>query len=92
MSASVGVTNFDEWLKDFVVGKRRVGSSGQLNEHAVHSVERYLDGDGLVWEFALTYTDRLVVRSGTVGKDGVTIEWGNWQTKHDVNVQGKQEP
>ena len=78
--------SYREWLCSFAKDKDHVGSGDLSSSYAIHSVQRYVDRQFHVWEIGLTYTDRLVVRSGPVGPDGVSIEWGGWKTQHHVQV------
>lgn len=77
---------YEDWLKEFQVGKTEVPSSGSSDNLSVHSIRRFLDEKNTVWKIAFTFTGRLVVRSGEIGTDGVTIEWGQWTTLHDIEV------
>lgn len=78
--------DYDEWLAEFTKDKKEIGTFDQSTTHAVHTVRRYLDGDNHIWEIAFTYTGRLVVRSGPIEPDGVSVKWGNWVTRHDVQI------
>jgi len=78
---------YEDWLAEFLKGKEEVPSLGTSDKFAVHSVHRYLDNDHhLLWEIAVTYTGRLLVRSGKIGPDGITVEWNEWVTRHDVEL------
>lgn len=77
---------YEEWLADFVKGKKEVAVFPDSGSYLVHTVHRYLDQSNQVWETAFTYTDRLVVRSGSIQPDGVTAKWGDWNTLHDVTL------
>ncbi len=79
---------YEDWLREFISGKTEVPSSGSSDNFSVHSIRRFVEGRSKVWETAFTFTGRLVVRSGEIGTDGVTIEWGQWTTLHDVEVPG----
>ena len=75
-----------EWLEEFQRGKKLVAKFDQSSADAVHDICRYIDESGALWETAVTYTGRLVVRDGHLAKNGVTIEWNGWKTMHDVHV------
>ena len=75
---------YSDWLSKFVIGKREVPSPETNDTHAVHSVRRYVDASDGIWEIARTYTGRLVVRTGKIGTDGITVIWESWITEHDV--------
>jgi len=79
------VQSFEGWLKEFLIGKTEVPTLELSDKFAVHSIRRFINGNhDSVWEIAFTYTGRLVCRKGHIGSDGVTVEWGEWVTKHDV--------
>ncbi len=75
-----------EWFTEFIVGKREVPVSETHDRFAAHSTRRFIDQAGDIWEIASTYTGRLIVRKGEVGNDGVTIQWQDWVTEHDVEM------
>lgn len=75
---------YHDWLKDFTKDKKLVAEFDQSVVDAVHDVCRYLDNSGALWETAITYTGRLVMRDGSLDKDGVSILWNRWTTLHDV--------
>ncbi len=79
------VPKYDEWLKEFLSGKTEVPSIGSSDKFAFHSVRRFLEGNR-IWETAITYTGRLVIRSGQIGADGISVEWTEWTTRHDVEM------
>jgi predicted LPLAT superfamily acyltransferase len=74
------------WLTEFSADKTHVATFERLPYQALHSISRYLDQQQHVWETGITYTDRLVVRSGKIDADGVTIQWSEWKTLHDVVI------
>ena len=76
---------YSDWLAEFKMGKTEVATIERPDPtYAVHSMKRYLEGGHHLWETAITYTGRLVVRSGMIGPDGVTVTWGDWTTEHEV--------
>ena len=77
---------YDDWLEEFISGKSEIPSLELSNDFSVHSIRRFLEGKTKVWEVAITYTGRVVVRFGEISSDGVTIEWNPWTTLHDVEV------
>lgn len=77
---------YDEWLAAFSAAKELVAEFPQSDGYAVHTVRRYIK-DRQIWDTAITYTGRLVVRSGVISEDGVTVAWEAWQTLHDVKVE-----
>lgn len=77
---------YDDWLEAFLRGKSEVPSLKLSDQFAVHSIRRFLEGKDRVWEIAITYTDCLVVRSGQIGADGITVAWSEWATERDVEV------
>ncbi len=77
---------YDDWLKDFLSGKTEVPALELSDKFAVHSIRRFLEGKDRIWETAITYTGRLVVRSGRICSDGISVEWEDWLTKHDVET------
>lgn len=78
---------YEDWLVDFLKGKQEVPALEASDKFAVHSIRRYVDEEHQLWEIARTYTGRLVVRSGHIGPDGIAVEWGEWITRHDVELQ-----
>ena len=80
---------FEDWVAEFSKDKTEVGGLEQSTLFAVHTIRRFLEKETLLWEIAFTYTGRLVVRSGLIDADGVTIKWTDWITHHDVDVHGK---
>jgi hypothetical protein len=78
--------DYAQWSRDFLRGKRLVAEFPQSTTHALHSIKRYLDAHNKVYEVGQTYTDRLVIRSGTIEDDGVSVKWTEWQTLHDVEL------
>lgn len=80
--------NYDQWFIEFTRGKTEVTPSEPSSVLAVKCVRRFIDsGSGQIWEIAITYTDRLVTRSGPISGDGVTIKWGNWNTHHEIEIE-----
>jgi hypothetical protein len=77
---------YDDWLKDFLSGKTEVPALELSDKFAVHSIRRFLEGKDQIWETAITYTGRLVVRTGRIGSDGISVEWEAWLTQHDVEM------
>ena len=82
--------DYDHWLSEFIKDKREIAAFDQSGNSAVHTVKRYLDGNNHLWETAFTYTGRLVVRSGPIQPDGVSVDWGEWGTLHDVTIPRKR--
>ncbi len=81
------MTAYQDWLKDFLSGKEEVTTFPDSGSYAVHTIHRYIDKKtNCLWETALTYTGRLVVRSGKIDHDGIKVSWSEWETKHDVKV------
>lgn len=79
---------YDEWLRSFLEDKEQVPGSEQ-STYAVHTVQRYMDRNRRLWEMAFTYTDRVVTRSGAIQPDGVTVEWTDWTTQHEIKLPKK---
>lgn len=79
-----------DWLYDFLRDKTEVPPPPHSDKLAVHSLRRFLEGSDKVWETAITYTGRLVVRSGCIADDRVEITWNQWQTEHDVHIPTEQ--
>lgn len=77
---------YEDWLVDFLKDKKEVPSPAPSDKFAVHSVHRFIDDKHQLWEIARTYTGRLVVRSGTIGSDGIAAKWDDWITRHDVEL------
>jgi len=77
---------YSDWLREFTFGKREVPASPSNDQYGVRDLRRYVNKQGEVWETAVTYTGRLVLRSGTIGKDGISIEWQSWITEHDIEL------
>ncbi len=77
---------FTDWLRDFRRNKKYVGSIPQSSKDAVHTIDRYIDAEEQFWETGVTYTGRLVLRKGLLMADGITIDWEEWQTLHDIEV------
>jgi len=82
--------SYEDWFKEFISGKTEIPTSGLSDNLSVHTIRRFLEGKNKVWKIAFTFTGRLVVRSGEIGADGITIEWGQWNTLHDVEVPKAQ--
>ncbi len=76
---------FDDWLAEFEKNKEEILPPPQNNNVDVHSIRRYQDSNRRFWEFGLTYTGRLVVRSGVVVSDDKVV-WEKWLTRHDVDL------
>ncbi len=73
----------------------KIDSFPQSTTHAIHSITRYIDEIHILWETAQTYTGKLVVRSGPIEADGVTVNWSAWVTQDDVEMRrtnAKNEP
>jgi len=81
---------YQEWLKGFLVGKTEVPTLEFSDQFSVHSIRRFTASEGRVWEIAITYTGRLVLRSGQIEADGISIEWMQWMTQHDVLMPKKE--
>lgn len=64
---------FADWCKEFTVGKTEISSAESSDYFSVHSRRRFLEGTSKIWELAITYTGRLVVRFGEIDSDGITI-------------------
>lgn len=77
---------YQDWLKDFLAGKTEVPAPQTSDQLAIHSIRRFLESSNQVWEFGLTYTGRLVVRSGQIGADGISVQWTGWITQHDIEM------
>lgn len=77
---------FQDWLENFISDKREVPSPSSSNQFAIHSMRRFVGATDSVWEIAFTYTDRLVVRQGTIKADGVSVNWKPWATEHSVEI------
>lgn len=78
-------TTYADWLKEFT-GDKRLVDENAASPDAVYGLRRYLNDAGAIWETAFTYTSALVVRSGTIGEDGVSVSWQPWKTMHHVVV------
>ncbi len=79
--------DYAKWLDEFTKGKKQVAEFTQSDTFAVHSIRRFMDEKHHLWEIALTYTSKLVVRSGVIQSDGITVKWENWETRHDVDIR-----
>lgn len=77
---------YNDWLAELIQGKKEVPALETGEKYAIHSVRRYIDTRGNVWETAITYTGRLVVRTGKIGPDGINVTWEDWSTQHDIEV------
>ena len=77
---------FESWLTEFLKDKREVPLPDQASTYAIHTIRRFIDKKNCVWEIAFTYTGRLVIRSGSIGADALTIKWGEWETDHEVEL------
>lgn len=80
---------YEEWIREFIKGKKELPAPEASDKFAVHTTRRYVDYSGDLWETAITYTGRLVVRWGRIALDGVSVAWGEWITQHDVVVPEK---
>lgn len=78
---------YPAWLKEFLKGKEEVPGNFESGAFALHSTRRYIDKkSNTVWETAITFTGRLVVREGKLGRDETQVKWGQWDTLHNVTV------
>lgn len=75
-----------EWLDEFMLGKVEIPPPPPSDRLAAHTIRSFLEGPDKVWEIAITYTERLVVRSGQIAEDGIEILWNRWTTEHDVHI------
>jgi hypothetical protein len=75
-----------DWLAEFIKDKKEVPVTITNDGFAVHSTRRFLDSKGEIWEIAITYTGRLVIRKGIVISDGISVVWNDWITEHDVDL------
>lgn len=78
--------SYSSWLEEFTKGKREVPSSPTSDQFGIRSLRRYVDAQDHIWETAITYTGRLVLRHGRLDADGISIEWEPWVTEHDIEV------
>lgn len=76
---------FQKWLVDFMKDKKPVEPGASFADHALRKVERFVDRDGIYWEFGFTFTHRLVIRKGWPLGDS-TWHWTDWETLHEVIV------
>jgi hypothetical protein len=79
-----GMVPFYLWLEKFSRDKRLVGIIEQSEIYAVHTLRRYIDNNGTLWEVGQTYTDRIVVRTGSMSEGGLTVNWSDWETQQDI--------
>ncbi len=77
---------YSEWVAQFSRDKKEVPAPSERDKYAVHSVKRFIDTCGYLWETAITYTGRIVVRTGKVMANGTSVNWGDWKTEHDVEI------
>lgn len=75
---------FSEWLADFIVDKTEILIT-EASKYPAHSVRRFSRGCE-VWEIAITYTNKLIIRFGRtkIGEDEVA--WSDWRTEHKVII------
>lgn len=78
---------YQVWLKEFLQDKKVIPRSSEEDSQAFYDVHRLKDQRGLFWEYARTYTGRLIVRKGLIKGDGVTIDWDTWATLHDIELE-----
>lgn len=79
-----GKMKFQKWRKHFLKDKTEIERPAVEEKDAFQEPHRFLDKKGGYWEYARTYTDRLVVRSGFI-RDG-EIAWEEWTTLHDIEL------
>jgi hypothetical protein len=78
---------FTDWYVKFIQDKVEVATTPHASDHAIHSKQLFVcHANRSFWEIGRTYTDRLVIRSGLIGQDGITIDWQPWQTLHDIEI------
>lgn len=77
---------FKDWLKEFLNDKKEISVTTPLDNPSLYEVHRFVDTKGKFWEYARTYTGRILVRTGSIESDGVTIVWQEWKTLHDVKM------
>ena len=81
--------NYSDWLLEFEKDKTFLTTIGQSSIDAVFDIRRYMDSSKMIWEIGITYTDRLVVRQGSIAEDEITILWAPWRTHHDIELHQK---
>lgn len=76
---------YKDWLADFEKGKAEI-EVPQSRESASFAgqIRRFKDEEGNYWEYARTYTGRLILRSGSYQK-GVIV-WKDWTTLHHIEL------
>lgn len=79
------MVKFEEWLNGFLKDKKEINAESSPDIVA-HDLRRFIDENSRIWEIAITYTDRLVVRQGAFEPDGVTVKWSHWNTMHEVKI------
>lgn len=75
------------WAKEFAKDKKLIDTFDFCHIENVHSIKRYVDADNRRWETAITYTHKILVRSGILEGDGISIKWSRWTTLHDVEFE-----
>ncbi len=88
-SGTVELVLFTDWLCEFSKDKQLVSTTEQSDAYAVHSIMRYIDQTGILWEVAQTYTGRVVIRKGVTSETELTVEWTRWETLHHLVVAPK---
>lgn len=81
---------FNEWLHNFLKDKKEISVFSNGSTHSFQEIHQLVDTQGIYWEYALTYTGRIVVRSGKLQNDGVTFSWKDWITLHEVEIPTKK--
>lgn len=74
------------WLRLFNKDKKLISTYDICHVESVHSIRRYVDKDNRIWETAITYTNKIVVRRGLPEEAG-TIRWFEWETLHEVEFE-----
>lgn len=77
---------YEVWLEDFLKNKSEVPRpKEEENDELYRDIHRFQDLNGDFWEYAKTYTGRLLIRSGK-SVSGVLI-WNSWKTLHHIDLQ-----
>jgi hypothetical protein len=78
---------YPEWLEGFLKDKKEIARPAAEESQAFFDVHRLQDKRGIFWEYARTYTGRLIIRKGVIKSDGVSIVWDTWTTLHDIQFE-----
>lgn len=75
------------WARLFAKDKKLISTFELCHVDSIHTIKRYVDLDNRLWETAITYTNKIVVRRGLTDGDTGSIKWTAWETLHEVEFE-----